>query len=226
MYPVICDGGKKLAFLHATPLYPFLPYIADIKVKATKPLEGTKALAGQVLPRDFPYNQLVEPETVTFKAADGLEIHGQLFKPKNLQGRAPAIVFMHGGPIRQMLPTWHYNYYYHNAYAMNQYLASRGYMILSVNYRSGIGYGRAFREAKHRGPRGASEYQDVAAAGKYLKAHNDVDGKHIGLWGGSYGGYLTAMGVARNSGLFAAGGGPPPAHQRIPRVWSAPPAGR
>jgi dipeptidyl aminopeptidase/acylaminoacyl peptidase len=199
MYPVLCDGGKHLAFLHATPLYPLLPYLTGINGK------GTHALAGNALPSDFPYNDLIEPEDVTFKAADGLEIHGQLFKPKNLQGRAPAIVFMHGGPIRQMLPTWHYNYYYHNAYAMNQYLASRGYMVLSVNYRSGIGYGRAFREAKHRGPRGASEYQDVVAAGKYLKARNDVDGKHIGLWGGSYGGYLTAMGLARDSDLFAAG---------------------
>src|SRR5205085_2591989 len=185
--------------LHATPFYPLLPYLASINGK------GTKALAGNVLPSDFPYNVLIEPEVVTFKAADGLEIHGQLFKPKNLQGRAPAIVFMHGGPIRQMLPTWHYSYYYHNAYAMNQYLASRGYVVLSVNYRSGIGYGRAFREAKHRGPRGASEYQDVVAAGKYLKARNDVDGKHIGLWGGSYGGYLTAMGLAHNSDMFAAG---------------------
>ncbi|HKQ04575.1 MAG TPA: prolyl oligopeptidase family serine peptidase [Blastocatellia bacterium] len=199
MAPVIAGGGQRLAFLHATAFYPLLPYIADIKGK------GAKALAGDALPSDFPYNNLVAPEVVIFKAADGLEIHGQLFKPKNLQGRAPAVVFMHGGPIRQMLPAWHYNYYYHNAYAMNQYLASRGYMVLSVNYRSGIGYGRAFREAKHRGPRGASEYQDVVAAGKYLKARDDVDGKHIGLWGGSYGGYLTAMGLARDSDLFAAG---------------------
>jgi dipeptidyl aminopeptidase/acylaminoacyl peptidase len=104
-----------------------------------------------------------------------------------------------------MLPAWHYSYYYHNTYAMNQYLASRGYMVLSVNYRSGIGYGRAFREAKHRGPRGASEYQDVVAAGKYLRSRSDVEGKRIGLWGGSYGGYLTAMGLAHDSDLFAAG---------------------
>jgi dipeptidyl aminopeptidase/acylaminoacyl peptidase len=112
---------------------------------------------------------------------------------------------MHGGPVRQMLPAWHYGYYYHNAYGFNQYLASSGYVVLSVNYRSGVGYGRAFREAKHRGPRGASEYQDIVAAGKYLRSRSDVDGKRIGLWGGSYGGYLTAMGLARDSDMFAAG---------------------
>jgi dipeptidyl aminopeptidase/acylaminoacyl peptidase len=205
MYPVMAAGGKQIAFMHATPTHPFLPYITSLKPSGAKRIEDTKPLAPQALPSDFPATQLVEPEQVTFKASDGLQIHGQLFKPKNTPGRAPAVVFMHGGPIRQMLPTWHYSYYYHNSYAMNQYLASRGYMVLSVNYRSGIGYGRAFREAQHRGPRGASEYQDIVAAGKYLRSRSDVEGKRIGLWGGSYGGYLTAMGLARDSDLFAAG---------------------
>ena len=205
MYPVMAAGGKQIAFMHATPTHPFLPYITSLKPSGAKRIEATKPLAPQALPSDFPATQLVEPEQVIFKASDGLQIHGQLFKPKNTPGRAPAVVFMHGGPIRQMLPTWHYSYYYHNSYAMNQYLASRGYMVLSVNYRSGIGYGRAFREAQHRGPRGASEYQDIVAAGKYLRSRSDVEGKRIGLWGGSYGGYLTAMGLARDSDLFAAG---------------------
>src|SRR5262249_51798203 len=120
-------------------------------------------------------------------------------------GKTPAAVFMHGGPVRQMLLTWHYLFYYHNAYGLNQYLASRGYTVLSVNYRCGVGYGRAFREAKHRGPRGASEYQDVVAAGNYLRSRSDVDSKRIALWGGSYGGFLTALGLARDSELFAAG---------------------
>ena len=199
MYPVIVRDGKQVAFMQATATQPFLPYMAAADGKGAKPL------ASQTPPDGFPSAQLVKPEQVTFKASDGMEVHGQLFKPKNAAGRAPAVVFMHGGPIRQMLPTWHYSYYYHNSYAMNQYLASRGYVVLSVNYRSGIGYGRAFREAKHRGPRGASEYQDVVAAGKYLRSRSDVEGKRIGLWGGSYGGYLTAMGLARDSDLFAAG---------------------
>jgi dipeptidyl aminopeptidase/acylaminoacyl peptidase len=112
---------------------------------------------------------------------------------------------MHGGPSRQMLAGWHYMYYYHNAYAFNQYLASLGYAVLSVNFRSGIGYGRAFRMAPKRGARGASEYQDVVAAARFLRGRTDIDDKRIGLWGGSYGGYLTALGLARDSDLFAAG---------------------
>ena len=104
-----------------------------------------------------------------------------------------------------MLLGWHYMYYYNNAYAMNQYLASRGFIVLSVNYRSGIGYGLDFREAVNYGARGASEFNDVMGAGLYLRNRPDVDASRIGVWGGSYGGYLTALGLARASDLFAAG---------------------
>jgi dipeptidyl aminopeptidase/acylaminoacyl peptidase len=199
MYPALFNNARQIAFFHSTARDPFLPFIASIDGSSMKPL------APQALPRDFPSAKLVPPEQVIFKAADGTEIHGQLFKPANASGKLPALVFMHGGPMRQMLLGWHYLYYYHNSYAMNQYLASRGYMVLSVNYRSGIGYGRAFRLAQHRGARGASEYQDIVAGAKYLRDRDDVDKKRLGLWGGSYGGYLTALGLARNSDIFAAG---------------------
>jgi dipeptidyl aminopeptidase/acylaminoacyl peptidase len=199
MAPALFDNGRQIAFFHSTARDPYLPFRTSLE--GSKP----KALAPQAVPRDFPAAQLIVPEQVIFKAADGTEIHGQLFKPGHAAGKSPALVFMHGGPSRQMLLGWHYLYYYHNAYAMNQYLASRGYLVLSVNYRSGIGYGRAFRLAQHRGARGAAEYQDVVAGAKYLRDRDDVDKKRVGLWGGSYGGYLTALGLARNSDIFAAG---------------------
>lgn len=199
MYPKLFDNGRRIAFFHSTARAPFLPHTASIDGSNMKPL------APQALPRDFPSASLVVPEQVIFKADDGTEIHGQLFKPASASGKLPALVFTHGGPSRQMLLGWHYLYYYHNSYAMNQYLASRGYMVLSVNYRSGIGYGRAFRMAQHRGARGAAEYQDVFAGAKYLRGRDEVDKKRVGLWGGSYGGYLTALGLARNSDIFAAG---------------------
>ncbi|HEY1483042.1 MAG TPA: alpha/beta fold hydrolase, partial [Candidatus Acidoferrum sp.] len=152
-------------------------------------------------------NEFVTPQPVIFDSTDGFKIHAQLFSPKNSKPseKRPTLIFLHGGPMRQMLLGWHYMYYYANAYAMNQYLASRGYIVLAINYRSGIGYGRAFREAPGRAGRGATEYQDVVAAAKYLQTRSDVDPHRIGLWGGSYGGYLTALGLARNSNLFAAG---------------------
>jgi dipeptidyl aminopeptidase/acylaminoacyl peptidase len=104
-----------------------------------------------------------------------------------------------------MLLGWHYMEYYSNSYAMNQYLASKGFVVLSVNYRSGIGYGMEFREALNYGADGASEFNDVMGAGLYLKNRPEVDPKRIACWGGSYGGYLTALALARASDLFAAG---------------------
>ncbi|MEM7513524.1 MAG: DPP IV N-terminal domain-containing protein, partial [Bacteroidota bacterium] len=122
------------------------------------------------LSKEFPENQLIAPKAVEFVASDGMNIRGQLFLPKgNTAGKAPAVIFIHGGPIRQMLMGYHYRGYYANAYIFNQYLASKGYVVLSVNYRAGIGYGRDFRRAEKQGPRGASEYKDILAAGKYLQ---------------------------------------------------------
>ncbi|MBV8237384.1 MAG: S9 family peptidase, partial [Sphingomonas sp.] len=139
-----------------------------------------------------------------FKAADGMLIHGQLFEPAG-GGRHPALVFVHGGPMRQMLLGFPYMDYYAHSYAMNQYLVTRGFTVLSVNYRLGIGYGRAFQHPAQASFRGASEYRDVQAAAAYLKSLSSVDPERIGIWGGSYGGYLTAMALARDSATFKAG---------------------
>jgi dipeptidyl aminopeptidase/acylaminoacyl peptidase len=155
----------------------------------------------------FPSDDLVDPRQVVFSASDGIQIHGQLFLPPGHEEgqRHPALLFFHGGSRRQMLLGFHHRGYYHNAYAFNQLLANRGYVVLSVNYRSGIGYGLDFREAVDYGAAGASEFNDVMGAGLYLQSRSDVDPDRIGLWGGSYGGYLTALGLARASDLFAAG---------------------
>ncbi|HLJ15539.1 MAG TPA: prolyl oligopeptidase family serine peptidase [Bryobacteraceae bacterium] len=178
------------------------PARAGIKIGNAAPHD----LAPDSVPADFPVNALNAPEPVILSASDGMRIHGQLFLPPNdSAARHPALIFFHGGSRRQMLLGWHYMGYYNNAYGMNQYLASRGYVVLSVNYRSGIGYGMKFREALNYGATGASEFNDVMGAGLYLRGRNDVDPKRIGLWGGSYGGYLTALGLARASDLFAAG---------------------
>jgi dipeptidyl aminopeptidase/acylaminoacyl peptidase len=163
-------------------------------------------LAPEIVPHEFPAASLVKPQQVILTASDGLQIHGQLFLPQDgSRARHPAIVFFHGGSRRQMLLGYHYMYYYSNAYSFNQYLANHGYIVLSVNYRSGIGYGLNFREALHYGASGASEFNDVMGAGLYLKSRPDVDPARIGVWGGSYGGYLTALALARASDLFAAG---------------------
>ncbi len=198
---IALSDGKTIAYLGSDANIPPMLRLTTLAEHAT----AWRALIH--FSDDFPADFLVEPQQVKVKSGDGLEIHAQLFLPKSEKPseKRPALIFLHGGPIRQMLLGWHYMYYYSNSYAMNQYLASRGYIVLALNYRSGVGYGRAFREAPGRAGRGATEYQDVVAAGKYLLSRPDVDAKHIGLWGGSYGGYLTALGLGRDSDLFAAG---------------------
>ena len=174
---------------------------------AVRPETGkAQPLGPAVAPAGFPAASLVKPQAVLLTAADGLQIHGQLFLPPGgTRERHPAVLFFHGGSRRQMLLGFHYMYYYSNAYSLNQYLANQGYVVLSVNYRSGIGYGLNFREAVNYGATGASEFNDVLGAGLYLKSRPDVDPSKIGVWGGSYGGYLTALALSRASDLFAAG---------------------
>jgi dipeptidyl aminopeptidase/acylaminoacyl peptidase len=195
--PVETSDGKTVLCLGSTATSPSMPY------RVTP--NGRESIAKNAVPPEFPESQLVVPRQVVFKSEDGLDIHGQLFVPKHQTERGPALIFTHGGPIRQMLLGWHHMQYYYNAYGMNQYLASKGYTVLSVNYRLGIMYGRAFREPPNSVWRGASEYKDVVAGAKFLQTLDNVDPQRIGLWGGSYGGFLTAMGLARNSDIFKAG---------------------
>jgi len=197
--PAVTADGKFVAYIASDAQRPPLPTV--------RPLSGGTAttLAGDRLAADFPSAQLVTPQPVVIRSSDGVEVHGQLFKAAAGEAKRPALVYVHGGPPRQMLLGWHYMYYYANDYAANQALASRGFIVLSVNYRLGIGYGHAFHNPEHGGARGAAEYLDVIAAGRYLQARSDVDVKRIGIWGGSYGGYLTALALGRNSDVFAAG---------------------
>lgn len=224
--PVVTASGSTLAYFGATAQSPGLPFVRPLDAPVENAAASRALVSDQI--RDFPASALVTPEHVVFKAADGTAVHGQLFKPADanasnagggnlgggsgggsagarVEARKPALIFVHGGPPRQMLLGWHYRYYYANSYAVNQYLASRGFLVLSVNYRLGIGYGFDFHYPADGGARGAGEYQDVVAGARYLQARRDVDPKRIGIWGGSYGGYLTALALARNSDLFAAG---------------------
>ena len=202
--PVVTGDGSTIAMISATAQRPPLPTVMAFT-------KGTPKVLGQnLVPANFPANQLVTPKQVTFKSPDGMTVHGQLFEPaggssRKPTERSPALIYVHGGPPRQMLLGWNYSDYYANSYALNQYLASQGFVVLSVNYRLGIGYGYDFHQPAKGGPSGASEYQDVRAAAVWLSEQSQVDPSRIGIYGGSYGGYLTALALARDSKLFAAG---------------------
>jgi dipeptidyl aminopeptidase/acylaminoacyl peptidase len=198
--PTPLASGERLALLSAGARQPQSVGLVSA------PGGGVQIIAPK-LPEDFPLDAQVVPEAVVLTAEDGVRFHAQLFVPDDKQPgeRGPAIVFAHGGPRSQMYLGYHTSRFYHMAYAVNQYFAAQGYVVLSVNYRRGTGYGRAFRTAENAGSSGASEYRDIYAAGRYLQDRPDVDPRRIGIWGLSYGGILTSTALARNSDVFAAG---------------------
>jgi dipeptidyl aminopeptidase/acylaminoacyl peptidase len=202
--PAVTGDGSALLYLAADAQRPPLP--------AVIPAAGgnSRRLAEDQIPADFPSDRLVTPVSVTVTAVDGIAVPCQRFERQDgpsagAAGRKPALIFVHGGPVRQMLLGWHNMGYYTDAYATCQYFAQLGYVVLAVNYRLSIGYGHAFGHPKQAGAAGAAEYRDIVAAGEYLRGDSAVDPARIGIWGGSYGGYLTALALARNSNLFAAG---------------------
>ena len=184
-----------------------------------------QAVGGVAPPAGYPGKQMVKPQPVTFAGTDGEAAFGQLFVPKKSNGCG--VVFVHGGIRRQMLLGFHYIDVYSNLYELNQYFAMRGCVVLSVEYRSSIMRGHMFRNAPDwgavgtgesrdmgggrlgdpsaRGVEGASEYKDILGAARYLQGRKDLGVRHIGIYGLSWGGYLTAQAIARNSDVFEVG---------------------
>ena len=200
-YPAPLASGKALATISASWNMPNSVGLWDTGATAQKIVFPTSRPG-------FPIEAHVEPQLVITQPADkAFEIHNQVFVPKDIKPgeKRPAMIFVHGGPVRQMLLGYHYRYVYHQFYGANEWLASKGYIVMSINYRSGVGYGRSFRNAPRTAAAGNSEYQDVVAGAEYLRGRPDVDPARIGIYGLSYGGLLTSQALARNSDLFALG---------------------
>jgi dipeptidyl aminopeptidase/acylaminoacyl peptidase len=196
--PAINSDGIVYA-LHSTGRDPLAPV-------AVRPGGAMEAVYTPAASARFPRKALVEPQRVVFDSSDKLPVHGQLFMPKGkASDKKPAILFFHGGPQRQMLLGWHPMGAYTHLYAMNQFLASQGYIVLSVNFRGGTGYGTDWREPIGFAETGGSEVRDIAGAVAYLKGRADVDTARIGVYGMSYGGVMTSLALAKLPQEFAAG---------------------
>ncbi|QES87317.1 S9 family peptidase [Rhizosphaericola mali] len=196
VYPHLLADNESLFYLKSEATTPPLPVLNS---------NNKNINIAEVGPSFPQIGELVSPKEITFPSTNGFTIHGQLFLPNNKSKHFPIILFLHGGPNRQMILDWHYSSYYSNCYAVNQYLLNHGYAVLSINYRNGIGYGYAFDEPENTYSQGASEYEDILAATKWIKTQSNLDYNKIGVYGGSYGGYLTSLALSKNSDIFKAG---------------------
>jgi dipeptidyl aminopeptidase/acylaminoacyl peptidase len=147
-----------------------------------------------------------EPQYITYKARDGAEVHARLFTPEMLGARrdpaAPAVVFVHGAGYLQNAHKYWSSYY--REYMFHNLLASRGYVVLDPDYRASAGYGRDWRTAIY-GHMGGKDLEDVLDGAKFLVEKQKVNTKRIGVYGGSYGGFITLMAMFTSAGTFAAG---------------------
>jgi dipeptidyl aminopeptidase/acylaminoacyl peptidase len=156
----------------------------------------TKKLSFQYRPRpDIPIKSLAPMKAIKYKSSDGLEIPAYLVLPKGVPAKnLPMVAFPHGGP-------WGRDYWGYNSFA--QFLANRGYAVLMPNFRASTGYGKKFLDAGNR-QWGDKMQDDITWGIKYLISEGIVDAKHVGIMGGSYGGYATLAGVAFTPDLYAA----------------------
>lgn len=147
---------------------------------------------------------LIPPQFVRYRSADGAEVPAYLFVPKNLDRakKAPAIIWVHGDGITQNYEGWHIRRDYAVYHSFHQYLAQRGYVVLAVDYRGSIGYGKAWRQGHYRDI-GGKDYEDIAAGVEYMKTLGYVDTDRVGVWGLSYGGFMALQALTVTPRLFA-----------------------
>lgn len=154
--------------------------------------------------RSYPW---IEPRIVHFQARDGVEVPARLYTPEDVGARRdprrPGVVFVHGaGYLQNAVRFW--SSYYYREYMFDHLLASRGYVVLDVDYRGSAGYGRAWRTAIYR-HMGGKDLDDIVDGARYLVDHQQVDPRRVGIWGGSYGGFMTLMAMFTRPAVFAAG---------------------
>src|SRR5437763_28883 len=148
-----------------------------------------KRVTTSPLPEFFDYNW-IDPPVINFRARDGATVYGRLYKPANFRRGGPAVIFVHGAGYLQDVTKWWSSYY--REYMFHHILMERGFTVLSIDYRGSAGYGRDWRTGIYR-HMGGKDLDDHVDAVRYLVNQHGVDGKHIGLYGGSYGGFITLM---------------------------------
>jgi dipeptidyl aminopeptidase/acylaminoacyl peptidase len=191
------SDGSRLLYQHASPRTPAVLAVVD-----AKPAAVPRRL-GDALPAGVDASAFVEPRFVRYAAPDGKQVPAYLFVPPGLDRtrKHPAVVWVHGDGITQNFDGWHVRRDYAVYYTEHQRLLQSGYLVLAVDYRGSIGYGKAWRQGHYR-DLGGADYRDIAAGVDYLKTLGYVDTTRVGVWGLSYGGFMALQALTVTPELF------------------------
>ena len=186
--------GRRLGVIYAWPNRPPELFLQDNKTGArTRQITESTTL-------EFNSREWMEPEIIYIPGADGTDVPARLYRPQTPNGAG--VVFVHGAGYLQNVHRWWSTYY--REYMFHNLLAERGYTVLDIDYRGSAGYGRDWRTAirKHMG---GADLSDQIIGARYLVDSEGIDPARIGLYGGSYGGFMTLMAMFTQPGVFAAG---------------------
>jgi len=193
---VVSPDGKLLAVVHSTANHP-----PELYVQANQPGGQMRKITESTTSewRSFGW---ISPEIVMIPARDGARVPARLYRPTATPANRAAVLFVHGAGYLQNVHKWWSSYY--REYMFNQLLASKGYAVLDLDYRGSAGQGRDWRTAIYR-HMGGKDLDDQVDGARWLVQHLGVDSTKVGIYGGSYGGFITLMAMFTRPGVFAAG---------------------
>jgi dipeptidyl aminopeptidase/acylaminoacyl peptidase len=217
VYEMSAEGGARIKLTslpggHTCVLSPDDRWFADLYSYTNKPPElyVQEARAGVAAKKltsspsaDFWEYPWIDAPLVTIAARDGAQVRARLYKPATFHKGGPAVIFVHGAGYLQNVHHW-WSAGYAREYLFHHLLMERGYMAIDIDYRGSAGYGRDWRTAIYR-HMGGKDLDDHVDAAKWLVAQHGVDPKRIGIYGGSYGGFITLMAMFTQPDVFAAG---------------------
>ncbi len=194
---ILSPDEKILADLYSYSNKPWELYVQENKINAKQKQVTNKSQTDRF--KSYPWR---DPEIITFSAADGAQVYARVYKPANVHPDRPAVIFVHGAGYLQNAHKWWSSYF--REYMFNNLLADKGYTVLDIDYRGSAGYGSDWRTGiyRHMGGKDLSDHVDGA---KMLIEKYGVNPKRIGIYGGSYGGFITLMAMFTKPEIFAAG---------------------
>ena len=195
----VSPDEKYIAFLYSYSNKPWELYLQE-----NKPNGKIQQITNKAQTDEFKTYAWKDPELITFTARDGATVYARLYKPANPHPNKPAVLFVHGAGYLQNAHKWWSSYF--REYMFNNLLADNGYYVMDIDYRGSAGYGRDRRTGIYR-HMGGKDLDDNVDGIKWLIKTYGVDPKRVGLYGGSYGGFITLMGLFTQPDIFAAGAG-------------------